>query len=131
MKILLLLILAGYSSTGLTIELRPYSSHEITIANWNTYYEEIASQFVNTRKIDNTAHTQTFTKDSGTQLIVITFTSKEHKAHPAWVTEVMTVSNNQLHTRVIGYYAGDMQAFKSFYKSIKSQSEAMENHLSQ
>lgn len=132
MKILLLLILLVlFSSTGFTIELRPYPSHEITKENWNTYHAQIANELASTRKTDTAKHTQTFSKDTGTQLIVITFTSKKHKAHPAWVAEVMTISNNQLHTRVIGYYAGDIQAFKSFYESIKSQSEVMENHLSQ
>lgn len=131
MKAFLLLTLLAITSAGFTIELRPYSKHEITAEKWDKYHAQISNELRSTRKLNSDKHTEIFTKDMGSQLIVITFTSEKHKAHPSWVTEVMIIENNQLHTQVIGYYAGDFKAFTSFYDNAKNNSEAMKDHLTQ
>lgn len=129
MKYFLLLVLFLMSVTGFAIELNPYSSHKITVEEWNEYHQRISNELKGSQTYDVSNNTERFVEDLGLHHIVVTFTRMGHKAHPSWITEVMTISNNQLHTRVIGYFAGDQQAFESFYSSKKDQLAEINTHL--
>ncbi len=129
MKAYLYLVFLIFSTSVFAVELTPYSDHKITKKEWIEYHSQITEELGTSRKQDIGNSTEIFTQDLGTQYVVITFTSANHQAHPSWVTEVMTISNNQMHTRVIGFYAGDVEAFTSFYQNFKNIQHSINNQL--
>lgn len=129
MKGLFLLLIIAFSTIGYAIEINPYTSHVISKDDWNTYRNKVVKELASTRKVNATAKTEVFTKELQGKLITVTFTNPDHLAYPSWVTEIMSISDNKLHLRAIGYYAGDKSAFVSFYNAIKEQQNTIRNGI--
>lgn len=94
-------------------EYQPYPSPKVTIEQWQRYLATVRAALDRTMEIYSDEHVVAFT-DRATRTFYI-FTSKDHPAHPAWITRQLVEENGQVKVRQIGYFAGAEEPFAAFF----------------
>lgn len=53
------------------------------------------------------------------------FTTKDHPAHPAWITRQMVEEGGQVNVRQIGYFAGSEAEFDKLFREYQGRNEQL------
>jgi hypothetical protein len=122
------LILALVASVAVAVpalaqEFQPYSAPKITVEQWARYLALVKSKFETTAEIFPEKHVVVFfDQPTRTQYI---FTTKDHSAHPAWITRKMVEEGGQVHVRQIGYFAGSEERFAELFREYQMLNEQL------
>jgi hypothetical protein len=107
-------------ATGLAVtparaqEFQPYPTPQITREQWAQYAELVRQNYLASAEILAKQHQIAFS-DMRTRTFWI-FTTKDHPAHPAWITRQMVEEDGQVHVRQIGYFAGSEPEFAKLFR---------------
>src|SRR5688572_18607331 len=107
-------------------EFQPYPSPKVTIEQWSRYLDAVRAKLESTAEIYKDKNLVVFS-DRGTRTFYI-FTTKDHPAHPAWITRQMVEQDGQVNVRQIGYFAGAQEPFDVLFgEYLKLNEELREN----
>jgi hypothetical protein len=95
-------------------EFQPYPTPQITREQWAQYAEQIRQTYLASAEILEGQNQVAFS-DMRTRTFWI-FTTKDHPAHPAWITRQMVEEGGQVHVRQIGYFAGSEPEFAKLFR---------------
>lgn len=95
-------------------EFQPYPTPQITREQWAQYAEQIRQTHLASAEI-LAGQNQVAFSDMRTRTFWI-FTTKDHPAHPAWITRQMVEEGGQVHVRQIGYFAGSEPEFAKLFR---------------
>jgi hypothetical protein len=104
-------------------EYQPYPQPKVTIEQWQAYLNSVRESLEPTAEIYKDKHIVAF-QNPGTRTFYI-FTTKDHPAHPAWVTRQLVEQDGQVKVRQIGYYAGNEQAFDKLFREYLQRNEEL------
>jgi hypothetical protein len=114
----------GLAATpALAQEYQPYPTPKITVDQWARYAEEVRQNHQSTADIIKDENVIVFS-DPDTRTFWI-FTTKDHPAHPAWVTRQLVEEGGLVRVRQIGYFAGDEKAFAKLFREYQERSEQL------
>jgi len=57
------------------------------------------------------------------------FTTKDHPAHPAWITRQMDEESGQVHVRQIGYFAGSEPEFAKLFRYYQERNVQLQEEV--
>jgi hypothetical protein len=98
-------------------EFQPYPAPKITPRQWMDYAELVRQAHGATADYVKEERIIVFS-DMRTRTFWV-FTTKDHPAHPAWVTRQMVEENGQVNVRQIGYFAGSELEFSKLFRSYQ------------
>jgi hypothetical protein len=102
------------AAPALAQEFQPYPTPQITREQWAQYAEQIRQTYLASAEI-LAGQNQVAFSDMRTRTFWI-FTTKDHPAHPAWITRQMVEENGQVRVRQIGYFAGSEPEFAKLFR---------------
>ena len=115
--ILCLATALGSAALALAQEYQPYPSPRITVEQFSSYAEQVRQNFGSTAEVMMGMHLIAFS-DMRTRTFYI-FTTKDHPAHPAWITRQMFEEDGQVHVRQIGFFAGSEEQFAKLFRDYQ------------
>ena len=98
-------------------EFQPYPAPQITAEQFASYAELVRQNFGATAEVVREEKVIVFS-DMRTRTFWV-FTTKDHPAHPAWITRQMVEASGQVNVRQIGYFAGSEPAFAKLFRSYQ------------
>ena len=113
MKFVVISIFLVFSNCVFGIEVEPYETPKISVERWNKYHESTSTELAETRRSYDTHKLELFSDDKTRASIA--FTMPGHKAHPSWVTRQVEMKGGAMNMKVVGFYAGDEEAFKILF----------------
>jgi len=125
---LLLCIAAGSVAIAPALgqEYQPYPAPQITAQQWAAYAEQVRQTHGDSVELLVGQNLVAFS-DPGTRTFYI-FTTKDHPAHPAWITRQLFEEGGEVRVRQIGYFAGSEAEFaKLFTDYQKRNTQLMED----
>jgi hypothetical protein len=108
---------------ALAQEYQPYPTPRITAEQWARYAQEVRQNHQSSADILKEENVIVFS-DPRTRTFWI-FTTKDHPAHPAWVTRQLVEEGGQVRVRQIGYFAGDEEAFAKLFREYQERNEQL------
>ena len=120
---LLLCLAAGTGATAIAQEYQPYPTPKITAEQYARYAEEVRQKYASTADILQGKHLIAFT-DERTRTFYI-FTTKDHPAHPAWITRQIVEEDGQVKVRQIGYFAGSEAEFAKLFSEYQGRNQQL------
>ena len=99
-------------------EYKPFPVAEITVEQWQDYFDIVQSEFGETRKEEPAAQLILF-QDRKTYTFYA-FTMAGHPSHPAWVTRKIVEDDGVLSMMQIGYFAGEEEPFTELFQTYSS-----------
>ena len=103
-------------------DFQPYPQPKVTPEQYQAYSEEVRLALGSTAEILREENVIVFS-DLRTRTFYV-FTTKNHPAHPAWITRQMVEENGEVRVRQIGYFAGSEPEFAklfSYYQQRNAQ----------
>lgn len=98
-------------------DFQPYPAPQITVEQWASYAELVRQNYGATADVVKEEDVIVFS-DMRTRTFWV-FTTKDHPAHPAWITRQMYEEGGQVNVRQIGYFAGSEPAFAKLFRSFQ------------
>lgn len=98
-------------------DFQPYRTPQITAAQFAAYAEQVRQAYGATAQVVVEEKVIVFS-DLRTRTFWV-FTTKDHPAHPAWITRQMVEENGQVNVRQIGYFAGSEPEFAKLFRSYQ------------
>jgi hypothetical protein len=98
-------------------EFQPYPAPQVTPKQFADYAELVRQAHGATAQYVREEQVIVFS-DLRTRTFWV-FTTKEHPAHPAWVTRRMVEEGGQVNVRQIGYFAGSEPEFSKLFRSYQ------------
>ena len=98
-------------------EFQPYPVPQISAEQFVRYADEVRQNHGATAQVVKEENVIVFS-DLRTRTFWV-FTTKDHAAHPAWITRQMYEENGQVKVRQIGYFAGSEPAFAKLFHSYQ------------
>ena len=98
-------------------DFQPYRTPQITAAQFAAYAEQVRQAYGATAQVVLEEKVIVFS-DLRTRTFWV-FTTKDHPAHPAWITRQMVEENGQVNVRQIGYFAGSEPEFAKLFRSYQ------------
>ena len=95
-------------------ELQPYPAPQITPQQWAHYAELVRQAHGATADVIKEENVIVFS-DLRTRTFWV-FTTKDHPAHPAWITRQMYEQDGKVNVRQIGYFAGSEPQFARLFR---------------
>jgi hypothetical protein len=120
---LLLCLAAGSGATALAQQYQPYPTPRITAEQYARYAEEVKENYASTAEILKGQHLVAFS-DPRTRTFYI-FTTKDHPAHPAWITRQMVEEGGEVKVRQIGYFAGSEEEFAKLFREFQGRNKQL------
>ena len=117
MKNITITLLILFSPSVIAVEVKPYEVAEITEEQWAQYHSKVNKELSSSHRAYDEHHLEVFSDDVSRASIA--FTMPGHKAHPAWVTRQVIMDGESISMQVIGYFAGDEEAFKVLFKQYQ------------
>ena len=117
----------GSAAPALAQEYAPYPSPQITVQQWASYAELVRQNLGSTAEILKGMNLIAFS-DMRSRTFYI-FTTKDHPAHPAWITRQMTEEGSQVHVRQIGYFAGSEQEFAKLFRDYQQRNQQLQEDV--
>ncbi|MGQ0384572.1 MAG: hypothetical protein ACT4UP_07840, partial [Gammaproteobacteria bacterium] len=102
-------------------EYQPYSSPRITVEQWQRYLDIVRQHHAASVEIYKGQDLVGFT-DEATRTFYI-FTTKDHPAHPAWITRQVVEIDGKVNIRQIGYFAGAEESFARLFDEYLKRNE--------
>jgi hypothetical protein len=125
--VLYLAVALGPAAAALAQEYAPYPSPQITAQQWASYAEVVRQNLGNTAEILKGMNLIAFS-DMRTRTFYI-FTTKDHPAHPAWITRQMTEESGQVHVKQIGYFAGSEPEFAKLFRDYQQRNQQLQEDV--
>ncbi len=113
-NIRLMLVACVFATPLLAATYNPYEDSEITLEQWQEYYDIVQSEFGDTEQEVSDAMLVFFEDASSSTHYA--FTLPEHPAHPAWVTRKLVERDGDVSVELIGYFAGDAEPFSELFQ---------------
>ena len=120
---LLLCLATGCGAPALAQEFQPYPTPKITAEQYAQYAEEVRQKYASTADFLKGQHLIGFT-DERTRTFYI-FTTKDHPAHPAWITRQIVEEDGQVKVRQIGYFAGSEAEFAKLFREYQGRNQQL------
>jgi hypothetical protein len=98
-------------------EFQPYAAPQISAEQFVRYAELVRQNYGASADVVKEEDVIVFS-DMRTRTFWV-FTTREHPAHPAWITRQMFEENGQVNVRQIGYFAGSEPAFAKMFRSYQ------------
>jgi hypothetical protein len=108
---------------ALAQEYQPYPSPRITVEQWQRYLEIVRRNHEATAEIYKDEDLVGFS-DHATRTTYI-FTTKDHPAHPAWITRQVVEVDGKVHVRQIGFFAGEEEPFAALFREYQRRNEQL------
>ena len=121
MKALLLMAALAATTPALAQEFQPYPQPNITVDQWKAYLEKVRELHEASAEIFKDKAIVVFT-DPETRTFYI-FTTKDHPAHPAWITRQIVEEGGLVHVRQIGYFAGKQEPFDKLFREYQMRND--------
>jgi len=116
----------GILAPAFAQEYQPYPAPRITAQQWATYAEQVRQIHGDTVELLVGQNLVAFS-DPRTRTFYI-FTTKDHPAHPAWITRQLFEEGGEVRVRQIGFFAGSEPEFaKLFADYQKRNTQLMED----
>ena len=113
LRCLLLGVAAGVVAPALAQEFRPYPAPQITAQQWAEYADQVRRSYADSAEILKGQNVVAFS-DQRTRTFYI-FTTKDHPAHPAWITRQLYEEGGEVRVRQIGFFAGSEPEFAKLF----------------
>jgi hypothetical protein len=115
-----LCLAAGLASAApaLAQEFQPYPSPKITVEQYVNYAKKVQESLGDSAEILQGMNLVAFS-DMRTRTFYI-FTTKDHPAHPAWITRQMDEEGGQVHVKQIGYFAARKRNSPSYSATTRN-----------
>ena len=94
-------------------EFRPYPAPQITAQQWAEYADQVRRSYADSAEILKGQNVVAFA-DQRTRTFYI-FTTKDHPAHPAWITRQLYEEGGEVRVRQIGFFAGSEPEFAKLF----------------
>jgi hypothetical protein len=121
MKALWLLAAIAFAAPAFAQEFQPYPQPKITVDQWKAYLEKVRELHEASAEIfKDKAIVVFFDPESRTFYI---FTTKDHPAHPAWITRQIVEEGGLVHVRQIGYFAGKQEPFDKLFREYQMRND--------
>ena len=98
-------------------EFQPYVAPQVSADQFARYAEQVRQAHGATAQVVKEEHVIVFA-DQRTRTFWV-FTTRDHPAHPAWITRQMVEENGQVNVRQIGYFAGSEPEFAKLFRSYQ------------
>jgi hypothetical protein len=125
--VLCLAVALGLAVPALAQEFQPYPSPKITVEQWKSYAAQVRQNFEPTAEVLKGKNLIAFS-DMRSRTFYI-FTTKDHPAHPAWITRLMIEEGGQVHVRQIGYFAGSEEEFAKLFRDYQQRNEQLQEDV--
>jgi hypothetical protein len=111
--------IVGSLLAGLAVaqEYQPYPAPRVSTDQFMRYAEQVRQSHGATAQVVKEENVIVFS-DLRTRTFWV-FTTKDHPAHPAWITRQMFEDKGQVKVRQIGYFAGSEPAFAKLFHSYQ------------
>lgn len=96
---------------------QPYPTAQISAEQFAHYAEQVRQGYGATAEVIREEKVIVFS-DLRTRTFWV-FTTRDHPAHPAWITRQMVEENGQVNVRQIGYFAGSEPEFAKLFRSYQ------------
>lgn len=103
----------GAIAPALAQEFQPYPAPQITAQQWAQYAEQVRLAHEASADVLVGQNLIAFS-DPRTRTFYI-FTTKDHPAHPAWITRQLYEEGGEVRVRQIGYFAGSEPEFAKLF----------------
>ena len=123
----LFLVAGTFAETGLAQEFQPYSTPQVTAEQWTRYAEEVRQNFGSTAQVVKEENVIVFS-DQRTRTFWV-FTTKDHPAHPAWITRRMVEQDGEVTVRQIGYFAGPEPEFAKLFRAYQERNARLQAYV--
>ncbi|HEU4516673.1 MAG TPA: hypothetical protein VFR77_05165 [Steroidobacteraceae bacterium] len=107
-------LLAGQSGAQ---EYQPYPAPQVSAEQFTRYAEQVRQNFGATAEFVKEEKVIVFSDLRSRTFWV--FTTRDHPAHPAWITRQMFEEKGQVNVRQIGYFAGAEREFAKMFRSYQ------------
>ncbi len=104
-------------------EFQPYPQPQITVEQWEAYLATVRERLEASAEIYKDKGLVVFS-DPETRTFYI-FTTKNHPAHPAWITRQLVEEGGQVHVRQIGYFAGKQEPFDKLFREYLQRNDEL------
>jgi hypothetical protein len=104
-------------------EFQPYPQPKITAEQFARYADQVLQTLGYSTEILKDQQLVAFS-DQRTRTFYV-FTTKEHPAHPAWITRQMVEENGQVLVKQIGYFAGNEEAFAKLFREYQGRNQQL------
>ncbi len=109
------------------VEIKPFPRAKITVEQWQEYFNKVSNDFGETKRIYEDQNLIVFSNDE--LRANFAFTTKNHPAHPAWVTRYVTQNNDSVNIAQIGYFAGDEAPFAKLFQEYSKLNDRVKEDL--
>lgn len=123
MKAALLLAALAMTAPAVAQEYQPYPQPNITVEQWQAYLASVREYLEASAEIYKDKHLVVFSNPDTRTFYI--FTTKDHPAHPAWITRQLVEQDGKVNVRQIGYYAGNAEAFDKFFREYLQRNEEL------
>jgi hypothetical protein len=113
----------GAAAPALAQEFQPYPQPKVTADQYARYAEEVRQAFGSTAQVVSEENVIVFS-DMRTRTFYV-FTTRDHAAHPAWITRQMVEEGGQVRVRQIGYFAGSEEAFAKLFRDYEQRNNKL------
>ena len=117
----------GPAAPALAQEFQPYPSPKVTVEQYVTYAKQVQDSLGETAEILKGMNLVAFS-DMRTRTFYI-FTTKDHPAHPAWITRQMDEEGGQVHVRQIGFFAGSEPEFAKLFRYYQERNVQLQEEV--
>jgi len=124
---LCLAMAAGSAAPALAQEFQPYPSPKVTVEQYVAYAKQVQDSLGETAEILQGMNLVAFS-DMRTRTFYI-FTTKDHPAHPAWITRQMDEEGGQVHVKQIGYFAGSEAEFAKLFRYYQERNVQLQEEV--
>ncbi len=104
-------------------EFQPYPQPRITAEQYARYADQVLQSFGYSTEILKDQKLIAFS-DERTRTFYV-FTTKDHPAHPAWITRQMVEEDGQVRVKQIGYFAGKEEAFAALFREFQGRNQQL------
>ena len=111
--------IVGCLLAGLAVaqEYQPYPAPRVSADQFMRYAEQVRQSHGATAQVVKEEDVIVFS-DMRTRTFWV-FTTKDHPAHPAWITRQMFEDKGHVNVRQIGYFAGSEPEFAKLFRSYQ------------
>lgn len=117
------LLLPLAAAPALAQEFQPYPQPKITVEQFARYADQVLQTYGYSTEILKDQQLVAFS-DQRTRTFYV-FTTKDHPAHPAWITRQMVEENGEVRVRQIGYFAGNEEAFAKLFREYQGRNQQL------
>ena len=104
-------------------EFQPYPQPRITAEQYARYADQVLQSFGYSTEILKDQKLIAFSDERSRAFYV--FTTKDHPAHPAWITRQMVEEDGQVRVKQIGYFAGDEESFAKLFREYQGRNQQL------